>query len=299
MTFKMLMQISLRSLRHHKGRTFLTMLGIIIGVGAVIATMAIGAGAQKKLQEKVASLGENFVVIQAGNRIQQGKIQGKSRKSKPLKENDIEVIEKQCENIRRASPVIYGSGTLEANGVTIKCECKSGNSNFIKMLGRKIILGSNLTPEHIKNKRRVVVIGYKAATELFKGANPIGKYIKHRGKSFLVIGVMQHIENYFNSIDPDFDCIFPITTARRYIMDNPWGQYIHSINIEAQDQEKMPALIRQARRILRALHHLKEKDSDDFTIWDQDSIAKAAKESSGIMRLLLLIVASISLLVGG
>jgi len=154
------------------------------------------------------------------------------------------------------------------------------------------------TQHHVQKNARVVVLGPRAAQELFRSLNPIGEIVKIKGTPFMVIGIVRKVENYFGMRDPNLDVFIPHTTFRKYVHPTQ-SRYVHGITLSATSRENMPKLVKDLRRNMRAHHNLEPKDPDDFTIIDQQSMFKAAKESSNIFNLFLLIIASISLIVGG
>jgi putative ABC transport system permease protein len=301
MNTKMLLRGSLVSLMNHKGRSLLTMLGIIVGIAAIIVTMAIGNGAEEKLRKKYEAMGDNFLYIFRGNIVNPGgKMQStKLKKPRNLTYEDIRTFKKTCFDIKGISPALFDNGIVEYRGIPIKSEIKGGNYEFLKVLGRKISKGSFFTKYHDQKGSRVAVIGNLAAKELFKTQNPIGKIITIKKIQFIVIGVVQKFENFFGIRNPNLDVFIPVTTAQKYFQHSSTKNVVHEICISSKSLEIMPKLVKELIYILRARHHLKLNEPNDFTIIDQQSIFNRIKETSAIFNLFLLIVASISLLVGG
>jgi putative ABC transport system permease protein len=298
MNINLLIRISFRSLRGHKGRSLLTMLGIIIGIAAIIATLAIGKGAEKKLTDKIMAMGSNFICIYPGNWASEGKTASRKRKKVPhLFEKDVEALQKQCPEVARISPELFLKEVVryEANNIISKIKC--GNEHFIYILGRKLRYGRCFNSHHVDSGARVAVIGQKAATDMFKKLNPIGETIYIKKIPFTVIGVLQKMENYWGVQDPNIDVFIPITTAKRQLTRN--NSIVAGISLSAPNKEMIAELTKKIKKILRYRRKVELNEVDNFVMYDQTAMRKAAQESSNILNILLLIVASISLLVGG
>ena len=298
MTTKTLLQISLRCLKKHKIRTFLTILGIIIGIAAIIATLSIGYGAEEKLRKRILGMGRNYIFIHPG-KYQEGKTTlTKRRHAKRLREQDIKILKKQCNGIKKISPVMYARRVISFKGNNVQVDIKCGNEDNLDIVGRKIKKGSFFTKYHVLKSSKVVVIGSKTAKELFGSLNPLGKTIKIQNILFTVIGVVAPIEHYMGIMNPNLDIYMPISTAKKQLL-SVCDSYIHGINISAKNKQEMHSIVKRLKKILRFMHRLESNNPDDFTIYDQQAMVKAAKKSSSTLNILLLIIAAISLLVGG
>ena len=299
MNISLLLKISFYSLRQHKGRSFLTMLGIIIGIGAIIATLAIGKGAQEKTRQKFLAMGNNYISLHAGNWLQEGKTSIKQRKKAPeLKESDAILFKKLIPTIKYISPYIGTRELVKYKTNNVLVRIKGGNKDFAKVLNRKVAIGTFYNQSQAKRGARVAVLGMKSATELFGTTNPIGKIIRIKDATFVVIGVLKKIKQYGGVHDPNFDILMPIRTLKKHIFHTN-RKFVNSIVLSAPTKEAIPLLAHQLKKLLRFRRKIKEGMPDDFTIWDQASIMKAAQAAATTIRLLLLIIASISLLVGG
>ncbi len=299
MDTKILLRSSLRSLNHHKIRSFLTILGIIVGIASIIATLAIGYGVEKKLRERIMALGNNYINMWSGQSFSEGaEAAAKRKKTKRLTLDDIDLLKRLCPDIKKISPFFHGRGKIKFQDNLIKSQIKSGNQHFLSILGRKIKKGMFFTSHHIKKNARVTILGHRAARELFRSLDPIGKIVTIKNVPFTVIGIVAKIETYFGMRDPNLNIFVPYTTFKKYVYPNP-SRFVHGVTISAKSREAMPKLVRHIRRNMRANHNLEPADPDDFTIIDQQSMFKHAKASSGIFNLFLLIIASISLIVGG
>jgi len=295
----LLLQISLRSLKKHKGRSFLTMLGIIIGISAIIATLAIGKGAEIKTKQKFLSMGDNYISISAGNWYQEGKTTARKRRRAPrLSFKDLKILRRLCPTIKNISPVTYSKEVINFRTNSLFVRLKGGNEDLLKILDRKLQRGYFFNKLQAKHSSRVVILGAKSAKELFNSLDPIGKTIQIKDVPYSVIGVLKRMENYHGVQDPNFDILMPVKTMKRYVYK--WvTPYFSNIILSAPSREEIPKVALQIQKVMRFNRKIKEGEPNNFTVFDQASIMKAAKAASATIQLLLLIIASISLLVGG
>lgn len=299
MNIAILLRVSLRSLQKHKGRSFLTTLGIIIGITAIIATLAIGRGAEEKTKKQLLSMGNNYVIVHSGSWLHEGKTSAKKkRRFQWLEYKDVNILKKLCRKVRYISPIVSTKNIVTFKTNSIQADIKGGNEKFLKILNRKIKRGMFFTKSQADHGARVVVIGKKAATELFNSVDPIGKTIRIKDASFTVIGIIKKVENFRGVHDPNFDIIAPIRSVKKHIHKSS-SRIVHQIVISATKRESIPFLVRDVRKVMRYRRKIKEGEPDNFTIIDQESIMKVAGAAAATIRLLLLIIASISLLVGG
>ena len=296
----MLFTTALRALRYHKIRTILTMLGIIIGIAALITTMAIGRGAQKKIEAEISAMGDNNIVIWAGSPIKSKNAAKRNRVTTALKLSDMTALSKQIPLIKHITPMADAHKIMASyESTNIEVQLKGVNEYWASIGSRTIVLGRNLTSEDVSLSRRVALIGSEAAELLFKKATPLGKCIMIASRKFLVIGVIKKIENHDAFATPNLNIIVPYTTAQKKIFKKQSVELPDYLCMSCINTESISTVVRQVSNIMRARHHLKPNDAADFTILDQQSYGKAKARSSDILSILLLIIASISLLVGG
>ena len=299
MNSKILFLTSIKSLAKHKVRSFLTILGIIVGIGAIISTLAIGKGAEERAKQQFLAMGDNYIETFAGNWFQEGKTSASKRKRVPfLRFKDVETISKLCPMVKNISPFSSTKDIVTHEGNNSYVPIKGGNENTLKILNRKIRIGTFFNQNQAYLGSRVVVLGYAAAKDLFKTINPIGKMVKIKNSFFKVIGVVESMENYRGIHDPNLDIFIPIKAYKKNI-NNEKNQVIGSIIISSPTRELMPYIVRRIKNILRFRRKVKKDDPDDFTVVDQSLIIKAAQGVAETVKLLLLIIASISLFVGG
>ena len=295
----LLLKTSFRSLKQHKGRSILTILGIIVGIASIISTLAIGYGAEEKLKQKILGMGNNYIFVHAGKFGGEGKTTLTQRKGPTkLTLRDEDIFKNQCPLIKKITPSMFSRQIISFETNNVLADMKCGNQNYLNIIERKIKKGSFFTKQQIQKNCKVVVIGSKTAEILFKKTNPIGKSVKINNKFFIVIGMVKKVESYFGLDNPNLDIYIPITTAKKHILCDNSSQ-VHGIAISAKEKKDMPFIVKKLKKILRFKHHLKKDEPDDFTIFDQQAMVKAAKSSSNILSILLLIIASISLIVGG
>lgn len=298
MNMLMLTKIALRSLNHHKGRSMLTMLGVIVGIASIIGTLSIGYGAEEKIRNKILSIGNNSIEIWAGRFFTEGAVGTKLAQPKKLIIEDIAFLQRQCPEISFITPFIHAREQTSYLGKSIMTQLKGGNEDILKTLRRNIHFGITFTQTHIERSARTIVLGAKAAQELFKTNNPVGETVIIKKIHFKIIGVLKPIQHYFGSQDPNLDIFMPHTTLKNYIINLNSNQ-IHGIIASTNQPKEIPSLVQKMRKLLRSKHNLDIEEPDDFSMVDQLSMLNAAQDSSSILNLFLLIIASISLLVGG
>ena len=187
--------------------------------------------------------------------------------------------------------MVYGAKSIDA-------QIKSGNEHVFSIMNRKIGLGEGFNSDHVEQKSKVIVLGSKVAEEIFGFIDAIGKKVKIENYLFTVIGVAEEVVNYFGIADPNTNVYMPFSTAKRFILKEK-NDRVDAIAISAKSREMVQVVARQVRRVIRSRHNLDDQTDDDFSIIDQQSIESAANSSAQIITLLLMIIASISLIVGG
>lgn len=294
-----LVSTALKSLNHHKGRSLLTMLGIIIGIASIISILAIGNGAAEKAKRQILAQGRNYIYIHAGNWLAEGKV--KSKREKTIKHfvlDDLAALQGLIPSVKKTSPYFQSQNRISHQSAVIMSNIKGGNENLLMIMDRKLKQGTYFNQYHIQKGSRVIVLGAKAAKDLFKLANPIGKTVQILNVSFTVIGVLTTVDGGQDFQDPNIDVFVPHTALRRYIQRSISPQF-GAMVISGRSTDEMPTTVRHIKKVLRARRHLDPGEPDDFFVYDQGSMMKAAQAASGVLNLLLMIIAAISLLVGG
>ncbi len=301
MNTNQLLKSSLRSLLHHKGRSLLTTLGINIGIAAIIAMLAIGHGAEEKIKREILSTGKNMIYVHSGNLgldPQQRLL--KRKRMVPLTLQDIRAIRRACPSISKISPTLQQGTVAKYLQNAAAIELKAGNEELLTIFNRTIGKGNFFTFQHVANGARIIVLGHKAAKELFKTINPLGKLVTINNIPFVVIGVVAKLEHQFQGDfqDANLDCFIPATTFKKFI-ERSMTNKIKAFSISAKSYDAIPETVNNITKILRMRHRLELKDPNDFFIIDQQAMLKAAQASANILTIFLLIIALISLLVGG
>src|SRR5215813_4039974 len=297
MNFVAILRVAGRALNRNKLRTALTMLGIIIGVGAVIVLVSIGQGAQSMVLDQISSMGTNMMFIMPGNLNFGGAALGAGA-ANSLTEEDVEAMEREIPTIAAASPVVNASGQLVYGNQNWFTRMQGTNEKFPEIRSWKVEQGEFFTEADIRSAARVIVLGKSVAEKLFPGIDPIGETIRVRNLPFRVVGVLAAKGQSMVGQDQDDTAVMPYTTAQRKLL----GQQLPSINqamVSAITQEATGVTQRQITDLLRQRHKIARGESDDFIVRNMTDAAQTFEQLTTIMTLLLGSIAAISLIVGG
>jgi len=294
------MRIALRALKANKLRSALTMLGIVIGVAAVIATAAIGSGAKQRIQEQIASIGSNVIIILPGSLTSSGLRMGTGN-AVTLSESDARELSSQCPDIALAVPTVRGGAQVvygNANWATIISGTTPG---YLQIRELSVADGAPFTQQDVDGTNKVALLGKTVVANLFGDLDPVGQSIRIKNVPFLVVGVLSPKGQSPTGQDQDDIILLPISTAKRKVIGikSANADAVDSITIEAKSGDQIQAAQDEARALLRQRHHLQAQEDDDFSIRNMQEIFAAQAESSHIMSLMLAAVASVSLVVGG
>ncbi len=295
MRYSEILRVAFRALARNKMRTLLTMLGIIIGVGAVICTVAIGEGASQQVQEQINSLGENLITINAGS-VNQGGVHLGSQATKTLVPGDATAIREQITTVSRVSPGVSTGVQVVFGNQNWSTRITGASPDFLQIRHWPIERGAAFSDQDVQNAADVCIIGHTVAQNLFGDRNPVGNTIRVSSLPFRVIGelVAKGLNPYGQ--DQDDTLIAPYTTVMKKLSGISWLQ---SITVSATTQDEMDAAQEQIASLLRQRHHLRPDEPDDFIIRSPTDIAQARAQTLGVMELLLSCIASVSLIVGG
>ena len=296
MKVKNLLIAALRSLAKNKMRTFLTMLGIIIGVASVIAMLAIGQGSKQSIQAQISTLGTNVLMIfpQTSNT---GGVRMEAGSSQKMTLEDVTAITDRCPSVAYVTPQVRSSGQLVNGNLNWRTSVYGVYPNYFEIRNLKLMSGNLFTMSDDRSATKVCVIGQTIVTNLF-GANtdPVGSYIRINKIPFKIVGVTEKKgQNAFGQ-DQDDMVIAPFSTVQKRIMAIT---FIQSMLASATTETLIPTAAQEITDVLKAKHNLGSSEDPDFTIRTQTDIANAATATSGILTILLATIASISLLVGG
>ena len=292
-----LFKIALRAIAANKLRSFLTMLGIIIGVASVIAMMAIGQGSKKSIQANIAEMGSNMIMIRPGQDKGPGGAQQDASDMQTLKLKDYETLKEQSKYLAAISPSVNASGQFINGNNNTPSTMYGISPDYLQIRQQKIKDGEMFTDEEVKTSAKVCVIGKTVADNLFtNGEDPIGKVIRYNKIPFRIVGVLE--SKGYNSFGMDQDDVVfaPYTTVMKRILS---VTYLQGINASAITEDMTDLAIEDVTSILRENHKLKGEDEDNFTIRSQQEMAEMMNSTSDTMTVLLLVVACISLVVGG
>ena len=295
MTSQTVFRMALRSIFKNKMRTALTMLGIVIGVGAVIVMVAIGNGAQAQIKSQISGLGTNLIVITAGSVNTGGASQG-AQSFNRLTVDDVDAIKREATQLAGVSPVIVTRTQIVGGTGNWRAEVNGVSTDFFSIRDWGTSSGDLFTDEDVRTKRTVVLLGATVAKNLWPDSDPVGQEIRLGKTPFTVAGVLAPKGQTASGTDQDDVVLVPYTTAQTRLNGFSFlGQILASASTPAMLEPAQEEL----RGIMRAAHGIPNGGTDDFTVRDQTAIAKAATSTSSIMTSLLAAIASVSLIVGG
>jgi putative ABC transport system permease protein len=294
------MRIAFRALQVNKARSALTMLGIVIGVAAVIATVAVGSGATQRIQQQIASIGSNIIIVIPGSVTSSGMRMGTGA-AVTLTESDARDLAAQCPSVAVVAPVVRGGSQLvyeNANWGSITMGVTPG---YLTIRDLSIAKGAPFTQHDVDAATKVVVLGQTVVDNLFGDIDPIGKSIRVKKVPFTVVGVLARKGQSPMGQDQDDIVLIPLSSAKRKVLGikSANADAVDSIMLQATTDQKMQAAQDEAEALLRQRHHLQPAQDDDFSIRNMQEIFAAQESSSKVMSLMLAAVASVSLIVGG
>jgi len=293
-TFK----ISLRALRVNKMRSGLTMLGIIIGVGAVIAMVAVGAGASQKISEQISSMGSNLLIILPGATTSGGVRMGAGTQP-TLTMGDAEAIPRECPAVAEAAPIHNGVAQVMFGHLNWSTGVIGTTPSLLSVREWDLAAGRSFTQQDVKSATKVCLLGQTVVDNLFGEQNPVGQTIRIKNVPFTVIGVLGKKGQNAQGQDQDDTIMIPVTTAQKKLFGTQFPGMVRIIVVKAKSAEDLPAAERQINELLRQRHHIGQKQDNDFTVRNLTQLMQAAEQSTKVMTLLLGAIASVSLLVGG
>jgi putative ABC transport system permease protein len=294
MKWKNLMKVAFKSILKNRMRSILTMLGIIIGVGAVITLVAVGQGASAAIQSDISALGTNLIMVMPGSSRMGGVSRGAASMN-TLTLKDTEVLAEKATLLQNVSPLIRASGQVVAAGKNWSSSVNGVAENYLQIKDWKLEEGSFFSDRDIRSRKKVAVLGNTVAEELYGDQSPLGQKIRIRNIPFTVIGVLE--EKGQSMMGDQDDVILAPSTTVLYRMTD--GKNIHMIMASAISIEEMDAAQEEMIQILRKQHKLKDGDNDDFGIRSQTEIVERASSVTGTLTMLLGAIAGVSLLVGG
>jgi putative ABC transport system permease protein len=295
MKIKNILLSAFRALQRNKMRSFLTMLGIIIGVGAVIAMLAIGQGAEYSVEQQITALGTNVLIITPGTQ-QTGGISVGAGSVTTLTEDDAFAIQKECPAVAFVSPGTRSGGQIIAGNLNWATSIEGTGTDYLEIRKWSVEYGEFFTDQDVKGAAKVCILGKTVSDNLFPDGSSVGENVRIRNVPFKVIGVLEKKGQNAMGQDQDDIIIAPYTTVGKRLSRFP---YLRQIIASATSPADIPVAQKQISELLRMRHKISSYDADDFTIRNQADLATAATATTDILTVLLASIASVSLLVGG
>lgn len=289
------MRIAVNALFANKLRSLLTMLGIIIGVGAVIAMVAVGMGVTQRVTNSIASLGSNMLIIRPGASMSGG-LRGAAGSRTTLKYEDAVAIKKKIKDVDYVSPTVQKNYQVVYGNQNWNTSVTGVTQEYMSIRDLKVMTGSFITEDDMNTRNRVAVIGMTVASNLFGEANPVGKTIRVNNQPYRVIGVLESKGQSSVGQDQDDVVIVPLTTAMDRLLA---VTYVQTINVQVSSQNKMDDVQSNIETLLRQRHHLSGTKDDDFQVQNLTSLMSTMNETTTMLTLFLGSIAAISLIVGG
>ena len=297
-----LFKIALRAIAANKMRSFLTALGIIIGIASVITMLAIGQGTKSSIQSNIAEMGSNMIMINPGAD-RRGGVQQDASSMETLKLTDYKALKDECKYIKAISPIVSSSGQFIYGNQNTPSSITGANQDYLEIRQVEVADGEMFTLADIKSSAKVCLLGRTVADNLFPdGSDPIGKIVRFGTIPFRVIGVMKKKGYNTMGMDQDDYVLAPYTSVMKRILAQ---DYLSQIIASAVTEGVTEQATAEMTSILRRTHKLKdatdttEGDSDDFNIRSQEELSSMMNSTTNMLTILLGCVAGISLIVGG
>jgi putative ABC transport system permease protein len=293
-------RIALRSLRVNKLRSALTMLGIIIGVGAVIAMVAVGAGASARVAEQIQSLGSNLIIVLSGSVNTAGVRVGQGSQL-TITEDDSAAIAREIAAVQVSAPSVRGNTQVVFGNLNWYTGVQGVTADYFEARDWAVITGRPIGPEDVDGATKVVLLGQTTSLNLFGDLDPLGQIVRIKKVPFTVIGLLDRKGQNSWGQDQDDVVVIPISTAKKKVLgkSNSNPRAVGAISVKIRPGEDMGEAEVQLRELLRQRHRLQPNQDDDFNVRNLSEILQTQEESSKVMTYLLAAIASVSLLVGG
>jgi len=292
------LRIALRALMVNKMRSVLTMLGIIIGVGAVIAMVAVGSGAKRRIAEQIASMGSNLLIVLSGSSTSGG-IRFGSGTVPTLTVDDAKAIFNEIPAVKYVAPILGGSAQVVFGNQNWSTVINGTTPEELEIREWSLAGGRSFTQQDVDGATKVCLLGKTVVDNLFWGIDPIGQIIRIKMVPFTVIGVLASKGQSTLGQDQDDTIIIPLTTAQKKLFGMQFPGMVRLIMVQATAPEVMNDVENQINDLLRQRHHIQAKQDNDFSVRNLTELMSTAEQSAKVMQYLLLAIASISLIVGG
>jgi len=292
------LRIALRALWVNKMRSALTMLGIIIGVSAVIIMLAVGTGISRKISGQISSIGSNLIIILPGSSTQGGIRMGGGSQS-TLTKDDADAISRECSAVSTVAPIHSGTAQVVFGNQNWSTGIQGTTAGILEVKDCGLTAGRNMTDQDVRNANKVCLLGQTVVDNLFGSTDPVGQIIRIKKIPFTVIGVLESKGQSLGGQDQDDTVLIPLTTAQKKIFGTTIPGMVRTIMVKARSTEDLDVAERQVTDLLRQRHHIGAKKEDDFTVRNLTQILQMAEQTTNTLTLLLGAIASVSLLVGG
>ena len=297
MKFSDLVQETYSAISSNKTRTALTILGIIIGIGSVVAMISVGEGVKQQIESNIESMGSNLIMVMPGfQRVVGSQARSYRGSAQSLTLEDVEAIETKVQNIKAISPEVVGRYQIMAKGTNTNCSVYGVGASYAQIKNIEIENGSFITQQNIQRLSKVAVLGPTTANDLFgEGINPVGQVIRINKVNFTVIGITQS-KGGAGLLNQDDVVYVPINTFQQFLSGD---DYVSIINIQVKDQNNMLLVQNDVTNLLLERHNIKNPQEADFSLLNLTDVIAISTSITNILTIFLSSIAGISLLVGG
>jgi putative ABC transport system permease protein len=296
--FVQTLKIALRALRTNKMRSFLTMLGIIIGIAAVIAMMAVGSGASYVISQQIASIGSNIILVLPGSTTSGGLRSG-SGGAQTLTSDDVKALMTECPSVEIAAPTVRSSGLVVYGNMNWSTVIMGTTPELFDIREWGVVNGRSIGQQDVDGAAKVCLLGQTVSENLFGSADPVGKIIRIKKVPFTVIGILDRKGQSPQGTDQDDSIFVPLRTAQRNLVRSQNSNTVGAVIAKAKSEELLAKAEEEINSLLKQRHRITGGKEPDFSTRNLSEILAVAEQSSKAMSLLLGAVASISLIVGG
>ncbi len=293
MSFYDLLWMAMRAFKANRIRSFLTTLGIVIGVSAVIAMLSVGKGASEKIQEQIASIGSNLIIVLPGSTTAGGVRMGLGTQP-TLSIGDAQAVARECPSVLRVAPIRAGVAQVVYANMNWATGVVGTTEDYFEMRDWKAVSGRVFSDEDVRSASKVAVLGQTVVDNLFVGEDPVGKVIRIKGMPFTVIGVLERKGQSPTGQDQDDTIIVPVSSAQRFLFGTTFPGQIDRMMVQAIGPQYMEDAQEEVKQAILQRHK-----QEDFTVRNLTQFLQVQEQSARVMSLLLLSVASVSLIVGG
>ena len=293
-------ELAFVALASNKARTGLTMLGVIIGVAAVVTMMAVGAGARARVEAHIRSLGANLIIVLSGS-VTAGGVRLGAGSQLTITEDDARALEREIDSVQVAAPTVRGGAQVIAGNANWSTALVGVTPGFLEARDWSAASGRTLTQEDVDRAAKVALLGRTVADKLFGSDDPVGQVIRVRSVPLTVIGVLAPKGQSPQGQDQDDTVLVPLSTAKRRVLGvtHATPRAVNSILVKVREAGAMPEAEQSLRTLLRQRHRLQPDQDDDFTLRNLSEILESQEAASRALSLLLAAIASVSLVVGG